>query len=259
MGQFWSRIIIQYHIQKFNFNIWFRCKFLKLNDEEIKIITNETTSAVSDIVISQAPFIGPIAVRINDTGERVRQQHINAFLEKFVSTLMKIERSEIDWTRFTSKDFYFMIHSVTERVHHTTAKEKIHRFQEILIKDLKTTYNSDFKETYLDLILRLNEEQIKILRAFQKLHNDHGPILRHESADEKEKEHQRIRIQKIPKAEDFVFDRELYSFYIQDLTSKSLLYDDGMGRFGTGPFTIIDITKFGLEFLNFIEYTDVEE
>jgi hypothetical protein len=136
-----------------------KCKLLKLDDNEIEILTNETTNAVTDSLISLTPVIGPIVIRLNETGQRIEQQQINVFLKNFVSALMKIKKDEINWTRFKSDDFYFMIHSVTERVHHTTVKEKIHRFREILIKDLKATYYSDFKETYLDLILRLNEDQ----------------------------------------------------------------------------------------------------
>ncbi|MFA6332834.1 MAG: hypothetical protein WCX22_07780 [Methanoregula sp.] len=259
MNHLWSRLIILYHRKKFNFDIWVRCKFLKLNDDEIKIFTTETTSAVFDIVVSQAPVIGPIAVRLSETGERIRQQQINTFLENFVSALMKIDRDQINWTRFKSDDYYFMIHSVTERVHHTTAKEKIIRFREILIKDLQTTYHSDFKETYLDLILRLNEDQIKILRTFRTQYNEYGPFIRDESPSDEQNEQIRLKYESLPKEKDFQFNHDLYFFYILDMISKSLLYDDGMGRFGTGALEIIDITQFGLEFLKFIEDTDLEE
>lgn len=259
MRQFWSKIILFYHIQKFNFSIWVRCKFLKFNDDEFKILATETTNAVSDIVMSQAPVIGSIVARLNATGDRIKQQQINAFLENFVSALLKIEKNQINWTRFESIDFYFMMNSVTERVHHTKAKEKLYRFQEILINDLKTSYYSDFKETFLDLILRLNEDQIEILREFQKVNSEFGPLLRERHDIDGQQEQQRLRRQKILKPEDFRFDLNLYSFYIQDLISKSLIYDDGMGRYGTGPLKVLDITQFGIEFLKFIENTDAKE
>ena len=44
-----------------------------------------------------------------------------------------------------------------------------------------------------------------------------------------------------------------YFFYVQDLISKSLLYDSGIGGGGTSPFEILSITDFGERFINFIE------
>ena len=43
-----------------------------------------------------------------------------------------------------------------------------------------------------------------------------------------------------------------YTFYVQDLSSKSLLLDDGVNRFDTSSFELMVITKFGRDFLNYI-------
>lgn len=44
-----------------------------------------------------------------------------------------------------------------------------------------------------------------------------------------------------------------YLYYVQDLISKSLLYDSGIGGIGTTPFEILSITDFGERFLEFIK------
>jgi len=51
------------------------------------------------------------------------------------------------------------------------------------------------------------------------------------------------------------FDEAKYLFYVQDLVSKSLLYDEIVALFGGGtkPYTNLRITPFGEEFLGFIE------
>lgn len=43
-----------------------------------------------------------------------------------------------------------------------------------------------------------------------------------------------------------------FLFYLQDLSSKALLMDEGTGGIGTHPFEIMVITELGLNFLNFI-------
>jgi hypothetical protein len=106
--------------------------------------------------------------------------------------------------------------------------KKKKRFKEILIKDLKTIYKSDFKETFLDLILRLNEDQIRILQAFSLLK---APL----------------------NAEEFQMDEDLYRFYLQDLNSKSLLYNDALSFDKHRPVIYTYITPFGREFLKFLE------
>ncbi|MFA7206419.1 MAG: hypothetical protein WC102_08830, partial [Saccharofermentanales bacterium] len=51
------------------------------------------------------------------------------------------------------------------------------------------------------------------------------------------------------------FDESKYLFYVQDLVSKSLLYDENILLFDGGgkPYTNLKITPFGEEFLRFIE------
>jgi len=51
------------------------------------------------------------------------------------------------------------------------------------------------------------------------------------------------------------FDEAKYLFYVQDLISKSLLFDETIALFGgrTKPYTRLRITLFGEEFLRFIE------
>jgi hypothetical protein len=154
--------------------------------------------------------------------------------------------------------------SVTQRVQLTSAKDKLLRFRLILTEEIKfrSISDSEFKETFLDLILRINEDQIKILNAYKKIKlekiglHDNVPgigIVRIKHPGKNESDYAKIRTH-----EYFGIDDELYKFYVQDLISKSLLYDDGLGLFGSRPFLIIEITQFGMAFLNYIDTVDLE-
>ncbi len=254
-----SRFLLFYHRKIFDFKMWVRLKFLKMSDEDLDLWIEESGNAMTDIALSNTLVIGPTIARISIMQENVRQQQENKFWEEFCFALTQVDKTKINWTRYKSKDFILLMASVIERAHQTTAKEKLHRFQDILIKDLQITYHSDFKDTFLDLILRLNEDQIKILYSFKKTYDKYGPFLR-EGPDGKENQTiEREKVQNVPKAEEFKFNRELYLFYLQDLISKSLLFDDGMGRAYTGPFKVVGITEYGLEFLKFIETNNDDE
>ena len=196
--------------------------------DKVNIYGNEFAKAIRDSLISKIPVAGSAAVRFLEAYEKANLQIKINFLEEFISELKGVDKNEINWDHLDSVEFLVMFNSVLERIRYTTAEEKKKRFKEILIKDLKTTYKSDFKETFLDLILRLNEDQIRILQAFNTL----KPPLN---------------------AEVFQMDENLYSFYLQDLNSKALLNDDAMSIDKRRPVIFTYITPFGREFLKFLE------
>jgi len=63
-------------------------------------------------------------------------------------------------------------------------------------------------------------------------------------------------ISTIRQAEFFQFNESLYKYYLQDLFSKGLLFDDGINRWDIRPFELLEITEFGMQFLKFIEDSD---
>jgi hypothetical protein len=196
--------------------------------DKVDAYVNEFAKATRDLVISKVPVAGPAVVRFLEAIEKANLQIKINFLEEFISELKGVDKNEINWDHLDSVEFLVMFNSVLERIRYTTAEEKKKRFKEILIKDLKTTYKSDFKETFLDLILRLNEDQIRILQAFNTLK---APL----------------------NAEVFQMDEDLYRFYLQDLTSKALLHDDAMSFAKRRPVIYTYLTPFGREFLKFLE------
>jgi len=75
----------------------------------------------------------------------------------------------------------------------------------------------------------------------------------------KELNREDFHIAKIRTHEYIGINEVLYKFYIQDLISKSLLYDDGIGMLGVSSLKMIEITEFGISFLNYIETAKVED
>mgnify|MGYP002410000489 CR=1 FL=1 len=115
------------------------------------------------------------------------------------------------------------------------SEERLHRFKKILVNQMVSPHESDWAETFLDLVSKLNETQIEILVFFRNHAED-------EPEDMSKKNHR-----------TFGLSEGTYLFYIQDLISKSLLFDDSINRYGTRPSTIVAITELGKEFLGYIE------
>ena len=59
--------------------------------------------------------------------------------------------------------------------------------------------------------------------------------------------------EKICVAEKFGIPKDELKFFLQNLLSKGLLRDDGVGTLGTGTTEVMSITSLGLKFLDFIK------
>ncbi|WP_342576698.1 hypothetical protein [Paenibacillus sp. FSL M8-0142] len=128
-------------------------------------------------------------------------------------------------------------------------------------------YQSDFKETYLDLVTRLDYIELKILTLYENTGREGSmdigdgsdsatSILT--SASYKERIIKLIRREASYLSTIEVHGR--YEFYICDLISKSLLVDTKMigntyKEAGQEGLNILYITDFGKEFMKFIRYS----
>lgn len=215
------------------------------------------TSAVK-IVLNVIPCIGPVLNEaFLDFPERIRQRRINEFVELFKQGIEEYNPT-INYEHLNSEEFIDILASIVQRVMKTSSNEKLNRYKKILLNEMSASYKSDFKETFLDIIERINEKQIQILLEYKKfIENDetieggtlpHGMLVQKDGPNFKEE-----KLAKHKSGSYFGINDAEYLFYVQDLISKGLLLDDGMGRVSTSSYQILKITQFGLEFLRFIE------
>ena len=126
----------------------------------------------------------------------------------------------------------------------------MHRFKKILLNEMAHTYTSDFKETFLDIVSRINEDQILILNHFREVKDCESEG----NSDQRVVDGEGAKVSLKYKGNFLEVDEAEYLFYVQDLVSKSLLCDKYVGVYGGAkPYTNLGITPFGEEFLKFIE------
>jgi hypothetical protein len=113
------------------------------------------------------PYVGTALDEvIFENRSRIKQNRINQFallLQEYFEE-HGISNEEIE--NIKSEDFSDVFESVLQRVAITKNQEKLERFRNILIGQMKGSERNDFIDTYLDITSRLNDRQIQILEKF---------------------------------------------------------------------------------------------
>ena len=211
-------------------------------------------SAFGEALLSRVPGgVGLLADTFIRYRNLIKQERVCGILEELKKDVESTDPHEFDQEYLRSEEFSDILESILWRVVNTASEEKVHRFKMILLNEMKHTYESDFKETFLDIAFRINDDQILIINHFREVKECESEGSTEQGAVDGRDEGAEASLKC---KEDFLgFDEGKYFFYVQDLVSKSLLYDEIIALFGgeTKPYTNLRITPFGEEFLRFVE------
>jgi hypothetical protein len=251
--------------------------------------TKEAVNSIVKLAFAAIPF-GQYFIEALDYRGRVKQGRLNQFTTLLAEYMENIDGS-VDVTIMKTDEFGDLLESVIKKVVTTDSTAKHQRFKNILINQISNNQVNDYTETFLDLIEKLNDLQIQILSkhieipgSFEDLFAQRDAIQNELFAEEEKLKKEKDAFDKgyankysivLNQVEEVKINFESiqsdiehymqynncssynesagnFQFAIQDLASKALLVDVGVGRIGTGPFEITDITQFGREFLNYI-------
>ncbi|MBY6930899.1 hypothetical protein [Clostridium botulinum] len=195
------------------------------NVEEILVgITKGAISAVPCVGGALNEFLFEIRGRI-------AQDRINNFVDSFIQYINEVG-TPVDEEALTSENFNDMYVSITRHVIECKSQYKIDIFKRILESNLRINYESDFRDTFLELVNKLDCMEFEILKMFK----DTG---RRGSMDIPEGTNGCVSTTESISCKDTIINRikesnaeisnleavEKYEFYICDLISKSLLVD----------------------------------
>lgn len=216
----------------------------------------EALVGIAKACLSNVPYAGAMLNElIFDIRGRLVQRRINDFIESFLTYITDIGII-IEDSRLTSEEFNDIYYSIIRKVVETNSKHKLKLFKQILASNTKVIYESDFRETFLDLVLKLDYIQIEILKLYRDTGRS-GEIDVFELTSRSFKERiLQIIIENYPTLTTFEAEGK-YEFYICDLISKALLIDkksvgNTYSNLNYEGLTMLYITDFGKEFLNFI-------
>jgi hypothetical protein len=245
------------------------------------------------------PYGGPILNEVFfDYRSRVKQERLNVFIEELLKYLESNNLKSIPAEIQQSEDFGDLFESIVKRVIQTNYEEKMNRFRNVVIDYLSNPIKLDYSDTYLDIIDRINEIQIKILKAHALIKDNMRTLLKLQKGLKEEmyklndkleyeksllsdgkannyydltssilalnnqlkKTNQEIKIDdQIRHADYYGLTEGDYLFLVQDLYAKGLLIDIGIGGIDTKSFENMAITSFGKGFLNFINEKNTDE
>lgn len=230
-----------------------------------KLILREVGISVTKGAIGAIPFVGTVLNEvIFESRGRIKQERVNKFIKILQEFMGTVSEDDIDFEHLKSEEFSDIFESILKRITYTRSEEKMKRFRKVLISEMQNPSNTDFTETFLDIISRLEEVQIKILQDIKKatkncggLHEEifklQNEIKSHKAQLKKELEHQKsgyannvsqektsisaktkiinseLRIlannQQVYNHKVYGIEFSQYSFYVQDLISKALLQE----------------------------------
>jgi hypothetical protein len=214
--------------------------------------------------ISLIPFAGgAINEAMFEIRGRIAQRRINEFVESFLSYLNEIGVN-LNEDVITSDEFNDIYMSIIRRVADIKSEHKLRIFREILAANGVSMYQSDFRETFLDMVTKLDFLEIEILKLFENtgrsgsmdiVKGSAGTVVTLTTDSHKEKIIEKIQ-QESPHFSSLEAHGK-YEFYICDLISKALLIDTKtvgatLKDIGREGLKFLYITDFGKEFLKFI-------
>jgi len=248
---------------------------MKSESTNKKIILREVGISATKGAIGAIPFVGTaLNEAIFESRGRIKQERVNKFIKMLQEFMDTVSEEDIDFEHLKSDEFSDIFESILKRIVYTRSEEKLKRFRKVLVSEMQNPSDTDFTETFLDMISRLEEVQIKILKDIRittkncgglhervfKLQNE---IQAHKTQLKKELEHQKngfansvsreqknisekntllktnLNIladnQQFNNSKAYGIEFSQYSFYLQDLISKALLQERLIPRYGKEP------------------------
>lgn len=241
-------------------------------------------------------FIGPFLTEtIFDLRGKLKQKRINDFVERLALHFGLDNHLKIDERLLTSEAFSDILENALVKVSRTRAESKIIMFKQVLIDHIVSGTPPDATEMYLEIVDKLTEKQLLILKnlsqtpadRFASLHekiyllrteiNTMEAQLKREieyMKDDSQSEGTRQMINdkeaqigrlKLQTWEYKAYDPATYGcqapefkYLIQDLFNNGLIRDNG-ARFGADPFVVVEISEMGLAILDFLAREDGDD
>ncbi len=224
------------------------------------------------ILIQSIPYIGtPLNEILFEHRGRIKQERLNKFVQNLKDYFDTVNNSSIDQSYINSEEFGDVFESIIEKVTRTQSEEKLKRFKQILIKQISTPEKREYIESFLDIISKITDKQFEILIKQSEYAKQYielsekideiiqtpittGGFAEHILSHKKEVlENEKDNLSgKFQFPENYDLEKKEYLYLIQDLISKSLLYDAGIGRIEVNPFDIVLITDYGISFVEYV-------
>lgn len=257
-----------------------------------KIDKKEIGISVIKSALGAAPYVGTLLNEIVfNYRSRIKEKRLLEFVKQLEQSIAELQDNDINYEYLKSDEFSDILEEIFKKISTTSSSEKSARFKKILIGEMTATLHTDHKLTFLDITNSITEKQIEILKEHStigksigkyykdiELLNNQIPDLIKTISNEKSIAsrgykndpilfEKRLKLmtrevnrkmkgvkQAEPKryGKHYNVSQDQYNLLVQDLISKGLLVDIGIGITNLNPFQIVEVTSFGKEYLKYL-------
>lgn len=244
-------------------------------------MNSEQKELLNSITKATASFIPGLSIPLEfiEYRAKIKQNRIHRFIESFQDYLAESNLTKkFEFDLLNNENFTDLFESVIRRVSLTRSITKLQSFKLILANSIGNKSEISFSETFLDLVFLLHEKEMEILKSFHNLYErlngkslvEKNNSIHHQLSQENDKrtngiENNYIEIktqlkefQNFRNPSNFNITKGQYNFFVQNLASKCLLVDIGIGAIDTKPYDLMEITDFGKQFIEFIDKTQAD-
>lgn len=260
--------------------------------EKEKISIEATKVSINKSLLGAVPYVGTMLNEIfYERRSRIKQERLNNFIAELSEYLNNYSESDFDANHINSESFGDIFESIIKRVLNHKSKSKIDRFKKVLAQQMTESSDFEYVENFLDLIERLNDIQVFILKCHCQFDYDFDEIeykimdIKEKLRKEKTNLKKEAQLKAAGKNNNFIRSQNLvnnynfnlkeldilegktkhlrehkhyhiskgeYLFCVQDLISKGLMVDSGL-TWSKIPYEVLSITEYGKLFLKFID------
>lgn len=210
-------------------------------------------------LLGSVPAIGTALNEIVfEHASRLKRRRFEEYVRGIAEDLEALESSAIDNDYLQSDEFIDFFESLLNKVTKTSSKEKRERLKKAFVGQIQEPIQTDYQNTFLDLIMNISEQQIIIMKEHIQYKGLMSQKEYLEALGKNTKEEDKgFRLAEFRTGQFYGISRDEYRYLVQDLIAKCLMVDDGMGRMDIRPLQVLETTELGKHFIDFIRATDV--
>lgn len=141
-------------------------------EEDKKMLLETTFEAIFKSTYGQIPLIGSALTHLSfEYSSMLKQKRLNNFFEKLQHYMEGVTESEINLGNILTEDFHDIFEAILKSVSRTQSEEKLERFKNILIKQMRKLEDYRDIEPFIEITDKLSETHITILNFYNENHS----------------------------------------------------------------------------------------
>jgi len=144
-----------------------------MEDYSKKEVLTELFETSYKTLVGQIPIVGGIINTLMfDFSANLKQSRLNNFTLKLKEYFESVSEEEININNILTPDFHDIFESILIKISRTKSEEKIERYKQIVIGQIKNLKDFDLVEGFVEITSKLTEHHISVLTDRYRINSD---------------------------------------------------------------------------------------